>query len=237
MKNTIHIVSLALLVFLSSCDFDSKKSYDSKTLVEKNNAKLELEIERKGYFSNNVSGSSEGEFMFQRMGSLQEVIKSFTPNNSLLVKGDFQDFTYNLKVTDFPAKDISLLRDEILSFMAEEVGFEWKAEDGTREFYSVEISNKELLAQARDYQAGIKQQSRITKNQISFVGTLTDLITLLNKEVDTPIEGQLPELGFNLKVELKRGRTEELFKELKNSYGITFNKEFESSDQIIITKL
>lgn len=236
MKNTTNLLYAFLFLILSSCDFSYSKSWSTKTLADKDQAKLELEIESNGYFSTKTSGSADGEFLFQRLGNLKDVVESFTTDKEVVIEGISNDYTYNLKVTNYPAAKVSELSNDILDFMADKADFQWKIKEVTGNSYSIQVSNESLLIEAKDNQPGVKQLSEVRSENIKFVGTLSNFISFLNEEIiEEPIKGDIPELEFNLSFELPNGNIEDLITKLKNAYGITLTKEIGKRETIVIT--
>lgn len=235
MKNTTKLLNVLLFLILVSCDFTYSRSWSTKTLADKDEAKLELEIESKGYLSTTISGSADGEFVFQRIGSLKSVVEAFAEDKKVIIEGISDDHTYNLKVTNYPAAKITELSSDILDFMAEKGDFQWQEKEVNGYYYSIRISNESLLMEAKDNQPGVKQLSEVSSESINFVGTLSNFISFLNEEIiEEPIKGDIPELGFNLNFELPNNK-EDLITRLNNAYGISLTKEMGMREAIAIT--
>lgn len=224
------------LISLISCQLTSQESVESIRLKDKSNAKISLEKESKGFFINSISGSANGPEIFQKMGSLSDVVRSFSGEKDVEVEGISSKNVFKITVEDYPSDQINTLETDILDFMSEEVGFSWTIKNRSAEYHSMQVANYELFktkAKSKTENGAIKMVN-LSHHKLEYFGTLDELEKVIEENLpEVNFIFDLPEVDFKVDLELSIKNISALRTTLK-AYGINLKKQAGDKETILI---
>jgi len=221
---TKHLLFVLAFITVYSCDFHSSDKLQEQYENYMSEGVITLKIYEKGLFST-VKASAKGDYMSQKMGDLKTVINLIAPNTPITIIDEDLDKIYNLKIDRYPSNQITDLQEEVLNYMAEKVGFNWKFEEILSDAYSVSISNKSLLQKAKNGLTGTRSLKSISNREIRCVDTLHEIFDVLEDNMfnyPVIIESDLDDTVYDITVPKEDYQT--VREHLLEEYGIELSK-------------